>query len=156
MFEASNKREASITLCLFPHLGEFIAVDTRTDLPDGPAVHVMSFEDIFTEEFRVSVEKGFSSIMRRDGTGLIEMIGLPQEVETLVRAAYTEDVGFHTIQHVEAAVRLYLSLRGRPNAYVPLAGLARWLAAHSPTPRAVRQTVVNAVRLQRGEAIHEE
>ncbi len=86
MFEASNKREASITLCLFPHLGEFIAIDTRKDLTDGPTVHVMSFEDVFTEEFRLSVEAGFSSILRKEGIGLIEMIGLPQEVEALVRA----------------------------------------------------------------------
>lgn len=86
MFESSNKREASITLCLFPHLGEFVAIDTRKDLPDGPAVHVMSFEDIFTDDFRASVEAGFSAILRKEGVGLIEMIGLPQEVETLVRA----------------------------------------------------------------------
>ncbi len=86
MFEGSNKREASITLCLFPHLGEFIAVDTRKDLEGGPAVHVMSFEDVFTEDFRASVEAGFSALLRKEGAGLIEMIGLPQEVETLVRA----------------------------------------------------------------------
>lgn len=86
MFEASNKREASITLCLFPHLGEFIAIDTRKELPGGPAVHVMSFEDVFTDEFRASVEAGFSALLRKEGVGLIEMIGLPQEVETLVRA----------------------------------------------------------------------
>ncbi len=86
MFEASNKREASITLCLFPHLGEFIAVDTRKDLPDGPAVHVMSFEDVFTDDFRARLEAGFSSLIRKQDVGLLEMIGLPQEVETLVRA----------------------------------------------------------------------
>ena len=86
MFEASNKREASITLCLFPHLEEFIAVDARKSLPDGPAVHVLSFENIFTDEFRANVEGGFSSLLRKDGAGLMDMIGLPQEVETLVRA----------------------------------------------------------------------
>ncbi len=86
MFEASNKREASITLCLFPHLGEFIAVDTRKGLDGGPGVHVMSFEDVFTDDFRSSVELGFSALLRKQGIGLIEMIGLPQEVEALVRA----------------------------------------------------------------------
>ena len=85
MFEASNKREASITLCLFPHLGEFIAVDSRKSLPDGPAVHVLSFESIFTDEFRTSLESGFSALIRKDGVGLMDMIGLPQEVEGLVR-----------------------------------------------------------------------
>lgn len=60
MFEASNRREASITLCLFPHLGEFIAVDARKALPDGPAVHVLLFDAVFTDEFRANVEAGFS------------------------------------------------------------------------------------------------
>ncbi len=86
MFEASNKREASIMLCLFPHLGEFIAVDTREDLQGGPGVHIMSFSDVFTDDFRSSVELGFSALLRKQGVGLIEMIGLPQEVEALVRA----------------------------------------------------------------------
>lgn len=86
MFESGNKREASITLCLFPHLGEFVAIDTRSALPDGAAVHVMSFDDVFTDDFRGSVELGFSSLLRRDGTGLLDMMGLPQEVESLVRA----------------------------------------------------------------------
>ncbi len=86
MFESGNKGEASITLCLFPHLGEFVAIDTRSALPDGAAVHVMSFDDVFTDDFRGSVELGFSSLLRRDGTGLLDMMGLPQEVESLVRA----------------------------------------------------------------------
>lgn len=63
-----------------------MAVDARKNLPDGPAVHILSFENIFTDEFRASMESGFSALMRKDGTGLMEMIGLPQEVETLVRA----------------------------------------------------------------------
>jgi hypothetical protein len=86
MFEASNKREASITLCLFPHLGEFIAVDARKSIPDGPAVHVISFESIFTNEFRGNLEADFSSLLRKENPGLMDMIGLPQEVETIVRA----------------------------------------------------------------------
>lgn len=86
MFEASNKREASITLCLFPHLREFVTVDTRSNLPDGPSVHVLSFDDVFTDDFRAGVEAGFAALLRKEGAGLIEMVGLPQEVETLVRA----------------------------------------------------------------------
>ena len=34
-------------------------------------------------------------------------------------------------------------------------GLARFLAAHSPTPRAEGQTYQIAVRLHRGEDMHE-
>ena len=74
----------------------------------------------------------------------------------LARAAYREDLDFHTHQHLEAACRLFRSLQGHPLQYVPLAGLARWLSTHGPTPRAVRQTVANAIKLQKGEALHEE
>ncbi len=73
-------------MCVFPHLSEFVVIDARSVLPDGPAVHVLSFEDIFTEEFRTQVMLGFSALLNKDDAGLIEMIGLPQEVETLVRA----------------------------------------------------------------------
>jgi hypothetical protein len=85
MFEANNRRESSVTLCFFPHLGEFIAVDARKTLPDGPAVHVLSLENIFTDEFRSSVESGFAALLSKEGAGLMDMIGLPQEVESLVR-----------------------------------------------------------------------
>ena len=86
MFEASNKREASIMLCLFPHLSEFIAVDCRTETSSGPAVHVLSFQEIFTDSFKSTIESNFSSLVRKDDLGLLDMIGLPQEVESMVRA----------------------------------------------------------------------
>ncbi len=44
------------------------------------------FDQVFTDEFHRSVEAGFSALLRKEGAGLIEMIGLPQEVESLVRA----------------------------------------------------------------------
>lgn len=86
MFDSNNKREASITLCLFPHLGEFIAIDARNELPEGAAVHVLGFDTVFTDEFRSALEIGFSSLVRKDGAGLMDMIGMPQEVEVMVRA----------------------------------------------------------------------
>ena len=86
MFESNRQRDSEITLCLFPHLAEFIVVDTRKNLPDGPAVRLLSFDEIFTEEFMRSVETGFSALIRRKGIGLMEIISVPQEVEALIRA----------------------------------------------------------------------
>ncbi|MDA0677393.1 MAG: hypothetical protein O2788_05245 [Chloroflexi bacterium] len=85
MFSANNKREASITMCVFPHLKEFVVVDARSALPDGAALHVFSFDDVFTIEFRANLVAGFSGLIHTDTAGLMEMIGLPQEVEALVR-----------------------------------------------------------------------
>jgi len=79
----------------------------------------------------------------------------PRLEAAFVRAALREDHGFHAMQAVEYGVSLSRALRGRAAAYVPLAAAARFLAAHSPTPRFVAQTVENAIKLQRGEALHE-
>lgn len=94
-------------------------------------------------------------VERRDVDGAAALAFRGPDPAALARAAFREDLNFHTVQHVDAALRLHRSLAGHPLQYVPLAGLARWLAAHGPTPRAVRQTVTNAIKLQRGEALHE-
>lgn len=86
MFQPGQKREADITLCLFPHLREIVAVDVRDELPDGPAVRLLSLDDVFTPEFRRSLEAGFSQLLSDASPGLMDMIGLPQEVEALVRS----------------------------------------------------------------------
>src|SRR5438270_27868 len=67
-----------------------------------------------------------------------------------------EDRDFHTIQCVEAAVRRYGDLRGSPAGTHVLVAAARYLAAHSPTMRAERQTLDIARRLQRGERLYED
>ncbi|MBI4506092.1 MAG: Rieske 2Fe-2S domain-containing protein [Chloroflexi bacterium] len=67
-----------------------------------------------------------------------------------------EDRDFHTIQTVEAAVRLFGLLRGTPAAVHVLVAAARYLAAHAPTMRAQGQTYPIARRLARGERLFEE
>jgi hypothetical protein len=77
-------------------------------------------------------------------------------VQTLGHALFREDAGFHAYQTFEAGWRLYTALRARRPlaARRTLVGVARFLAAHSPTPRALRQTVTIAQRLARGEALY--
>jgi nitrite reductase/ring-hydroxylating ferredoxin subunit len=67
-----------------------------------------------------------------------------------------EDRDFHTIQCVEAAFRRYADLRGTDAGTHVLVAAARYLAAHSPTTRAQRQTLDIARRLQRGERLYED
>jgi hypothetical protein len=59
------------------------------------------------------------------------------------------------MQNVQAAVRQYLAWQGDPKAAPILIAAARYLAAHSPTPRARHQTAEVARRLVRGGAVHE-
>ena len=83
--------------------------------------------------------------------------GQQQEVMRLLGRALTrEDAGFHSFQIYEAALRQFENLAGRPEADHILIGAARFLTAHSPTVRARGQTFDIALRLSRGEALHEE
>ncbi len=75
-------------------------------------------------------------------------------LQTLVHTFLYEDHGFHPIQDFEAGLRMYFDFKGSEWAYIPLAGMARYLAAHSPTPRAVYQTVSNAIGLEQGRELH--
>ena len=83
-------------------------------------------------------------LSRGDDAALIRVLG---------HAVLREDSDFHNYQTLEAGVRQYEALKGtRPlAARRTLVGVARYLAAHAPTPRALRQTYTIALRLQRGE-----
>ncbi|MDA1280288.1 MAG: hypothetical protein O3B95_09675, partial [Chloroflexi bacterium] len=84
MFD-SDRRNAEITLCIFPHLREFIVIDSREDRPDGPAVLNLSISNILGEEFYTGVEQDFSKLLRRHELGFMELMGIPQQVEAIVR-----------------------------------------------------------------------
>ena len=75
---------------------------------------------------------------------------------TLGQAMLREDAGFHAFQIVDAAFKQYQARRGTDAGRQVLIGLARYLAAHAPTPRAVGQTYHIALRLHRGEALYQE
>jgi nitrite reductase/ring-hydroxylating ferredoxin subunit len=69
-----------------------------------------------------------------------------------------EDAEFHSYQMYEAGLALERELRdSRPAAanHVLIA-VARYLAAHAPTSRAMLQTARTAIRLQRGESVYED
>ena len=71
----------------------------------------------------------------------------------LGRALLREDAGFHSFQVYEAGVQQYYHFAGRPEGDRILVGVARFLAAHSPTVRSTGQTFAIATRLHRGESI---
>jgi hypothetical protein len=66
-----------------------------------------------------------------------------------------EDADFPTYQMVEAAVRQYEEWRGMEHSHHLLIAAARYLAAHAPTQREMLQTAETALRLHRGETLHE-
>ena len=75
-------------------------------------------------------------------------------IASLAHAMLREESGFHNFQIVDAAIQQYEERRGTDAGRVVLIGLARFLAAHAPTSRAVHQTYNIALRLHRGEALY--
>jgi len=73
---------------------------------------------------------------------------------TMGQVMLMEDSGFHSFQIVDAGFKQFEARDGTEAGRHVLIGMARFLAAHSPTPRAVGQTYQTAVRLQRGEEIY--
>jgi hypothetical protein len=78
-------------------------------------------------------------------------------IATLGHVLLREDGEFHSYQMLEAGTALFEELReDNPAAAARvLVAVARYLAAHAPTSRAMLQTAKTATRLHRGEAIYE-
>jgi hypothetical protein len=78
-------------------------------------------------------------------------------IAALGRGLLAEDAGFHWYQVYEAGVRQSLAWPdGSEESALILAGVARFLAAHTPTRRELPTVVRIAARLRRGDAVHEE
>jgi hypothetical protein len=77
-------------------------------------------------------------------------------IGALAHALLREDAGFHAYQIFEAGVRQFHEWADpEPRRHI-LVAVARYLAAHSPTERALRQTADIADRLSRGDHLHED
>ena len=76
-------------------------------------------------------------------------------VATLARAVLREDAGFHTCQMLEAGVRQHREWGDTAEGRHILIAVARYVAAHSPTPRAQLQTAMVARRLSLGQALYD-
>ena len=77
-------------------------------------------------------------------------------MEILGHLMLREDAGFHSFQLVDAGFHQYKARQGTDSGRHVLIGVARFLAAHAPTPRAVGQTYQIALRLHRGEELYRE
>jgi len=77
-------------------------------------------------------------------------------LETLGHLMLREDSGFHSFQLIDAGFQQYRVRQGTESGRHVLIAVARFLAAHAPTPRAVGQTYQIALRLHRGEELYSE
>src|SRR5712675_1989102 len=72
------------------------------------------------------------------------------------QALLREDAGFHAYQMLEAGVRQFREWGNGDQGRHILIAVARYLAAHFPTERALLQTADIASRLMRGGELHRE
>ena len=77
-------------------------------------------------------------------------------IATLAQALLREDAGFHAYQMLEAGVRHFHEWGNCDQGRHILIAVARYLAAHFPTQRALLQTADIARRLMRGNELHRE
>jgi hypothetical protein len=77
-------------------------------------------------------------------------------IATLAQALLREDAGFHAYQMLEAGVRQFREWGNGDQGRHILIAVARYLAAHFPTQRALLQTADIAQRLMRGGELHRE
>jgi hypothetical protein len=86
------------------------------------------------------------------------ILGHPPEalIATLAHALLREDAGFHAYQMLEAGVRQFHEWGNCDQGRHILIAAARYLAAHSPTQRALLQTADIANRLMGGGELHRE
>ena len=77
-------------------------------------------------------------------------------IATLGQALLREDAGFHAYQMLEAGVRQFHEWGNCDQGRHILIAVARYLAAHFPTKRALLQTADMASRLMRGGELHRE
>jgi hypothetical protein len=77
-------------------------------------------------------------------------------IATLAQALLREDAGFHAYQMLEAGVRQFREWGNGDQGRHILIAVARYLAAHWPTERALLQTADIASRLMRGGELHRE
>ena len=84
------------------------------------------------------------------------ILGHPPEalIATLGHALLREDAGFHAYQILEAGVQQFSEWGDCDQGRHILIAVARYLAAHFPTQRALLQTADIASRLMHGEELH--
>lgn len=112
-----NAKDAEISLCIYPHLQEFVVVDARPGLPGRPRFDVLRVEQVFDESFFTGLEGEFSGLLRREEMPFLKLLSLPQDVEGLVRVLAVRailgrlnlDVGEHEENQAPSIAVLFMT-----------------------------------------------
>ncbi len=78
-------KNSGLTLCIFPHLREFVVVDARADLPERPRISTFGIDEVLGRDFYADVEGDFASLLRQSDNPFLSLMSVSQEVEGMVR-----------------------------------------------------------------------
>ena len=79
-----NGRYPDITLAIFPHLREFLVVDTRDR--QQAMISVMPTDSVFNDEYYRAVESEFGSLLREGGDRpFLHLMHLPGQLDDILR-----------------------------------------------------------------------
>jgi hypothetical protein len=130
------------------YLDRFLNVPAAR-VPDERAGDLDSLEECWEVQGAVDRAGAITAGYLRQGGDAARLIA------ALGRALLREDAEFHWYQVFEAGVRQYnVWPTGSDEAELILVGLARFLAAHTPTRRELSRVVEIATRLRRGEELY--
>jgi hypothetical protein len=143
-------RRASVQAALRIYLDRFLNVPAAR-LPQTTAGTIAALNRCFDAQ-------GMVDEAANEAYGFLQAGGSRAElIAALGHALLVEDAGFHWFQTVEAGVRQALAWpEGSEESALILVGVARFLAAHTPTRRELPTVVRIATRLRRGEVLYEE
>jgi nitrite reductase/ring-hydroxylating ferredoxin subunit len=124
--------------------------DSLADLPSDPAAILAAL--LTTFDRRQQVSEAARLVAR------YLLCGHPPAalIAGLAQALLREDAGLHAFQMVEAGVRQFQTWGNTEPGRHILVAVARYLAAHTPTDRALHQTADIARRLLHGGRLHED
>jgi hypothetical protein len=137
------------------YLDRFLNMPAQRVPQAGPAP--VNGEEIRAEvQRRMDMQQQVEEVAQLVANYLADSADPRRMMATLGHAMLREDAGFHAFQIVDAAFKQYQARRGTDAGRHVLIALARYLAAHAPTPRAMGQTYHIALRLHRGEELYQE
>lgn len=84
-FGADPEQDAVVSICIFPHLQDFIIIDIRREIPGRPRVRLLNTEKVLTDKFYSEVESSFSQLLRQKEQPFAKLLALPTHIESVVR-----------------------------------------------------------------------
>ncbi len=108
-----NGRHPEITLAVFPHLREFLVIDTRTPQVE---VTVLATDSVFNDEYYRAVESEFGSLLREgEDRPFLYLMHLPAQLDDILRGVAMNfildrlGVNFHDEENLPEVVVFVIS-----------------------------------------------